>query len=319
MLQQTTVSTVKGKFDGFLAEFPTVKALAHSTEDDVTKAWKGLGYYRRARNLRLACIYIHEELGGEIPLVYEELIKIPGVGEYTANAILSIGADLRALAIDANIERVLARIYGYKEEKGPKLQKALRKDFESKKLLPMMDRVGARKLNEALMDLGRVYCQAKKVDCLICPVAKNCKSLSAPIDPLSIPKIKDKPKKSGPIELKLLRVVVRHRGKVIGYRKTSGEWLEGQVELPTFVIECSDKSLKQYPRLNKKMEVSELPSVKTTITKYKITNYILELKRSELDALVSDKSIFSYFPVNNDSNLSTATLKCCKKLAILDN
>ncbi|MDD0854399.1 hypothetical protein HBN50_14905 [Halobacteriovorax sp. GB3] len=307
MLQQTTVGTVLSHFDRFLKLYPTPYDLAQSTEEEVCIAWKGLGYYRRARNLRKAAIDIVENFDGEIPLDYEKLISISGVGEYTANAILSIGADHKALAIDANIERVVSRLYGIKEKKGPKLQKMIKALFEEGKVLKDIDKVGARKLNEALMDLGRVYCQARKANCLNCPMNKKCLAKESG-EPLSYPIQEEKKQKF--FELELLRVVVKKRNKILGYVKSDDQWLSGQIELPTFILKSEDKKISQYPILKKKINVDKLKKYKTTITKYKIVNYIYEIDQDEFDKKFSNLLDVQLF--NNDSektNLSTASIK----------
>ena len=125
MLQQTTVGTVLNYFEKFLKQYPNIKSLAKSTEEEVCIAWKGLGYYRRARNLRLLAIQIEEKFKGNIPIDEMALMELKGIGPYTCNALISIGADREALAVDANLERVLARYYGLSDLKGLKLQKKL--------------------------------------------------------------------------------------------------------------------------------------------------------------------------------------------------
>jgi A/G-specific adenine glycosylase len=125
MLQQTTVGTVKNHYERFLKQFPTLSSLAEATEDELIVAWKGLGYYRRARNLKKIAETIHAEFNDEFPQDIETLKTISGIGPYTASAIVGIGMDKRALAVDANLERVIARLFNIKTEKGPKLQAAI--------------------------------------------------------------------------------------------------------------------------------------------------------------------------------------------------
>ena len=185
MLQQTTVGTVLNHFDRFIEEYPNIESLSKISEEEVCIAWKGLGYYRRARNLRKAAVSIMEDFQGEIPLDFETLKKIPGIGEYTASALISIGGDQRALAIDANLERVLSRFYGISVEKGPKLQKELKKLFDQGQIFQNIEKFSWRELNESLMDLGRVYCQANRTHCSLCPLSEDC--AVAYKDPLAYP------------------------------------------------------------------------------------------------------------------------------------
>ncbi len=317
MLQQTTVSTVLNHFERFLSEYPTIESLASSTEEQVTMSWKGLGYYRRARNLRKAAIDIHENFGGKIPTTMEKLLTINGVGPYTASALIAIGRDKPALAVDANLERVLSRIHGVKVEKGPKLQKEIQALYEGGEIFPNMAKLGPRALNEALMDLGRVYCQARKADCDLCPVRSGCHAFEKGV-PLSFPVVKETKKESH--DLELLRLVVQKGNKVLSYQKNETEWLSGQWELPTFVLSTTDQALSQYPsvdlapKLSKKLNVKNLKAFKTAITKYKITNRILVLGEKEFKDL-KVKGNFSFKDIDPGiTNHATSTLKVFKKL-----
>jgi len=316
MLQQTTVSTVLNHFERFISEYPNIETLASSTEEQITMSWKGLGYYRRARNLRKAAIDIHEKFNGRIPTKMEKLLEINGVGPYTASALIAIGNNKPALAVDANLERVLARIYGVKTEKGPKLQKEIQALYESCVVLPNLEKLGPRAINEALMDLGRVYCQAKKADCDLCMLRSKCTAFQSG-NPLDFPMVKEKVKESH--DLELLRLVVLKGDKVLSYQKSEIEWLSGQWELPTFVISTSDHGLKQYPKassaLNKK-DVKRLKTFKTAITKYKITNRILQISESEFKKLklAGKFSFVSQDPAK--TNHATSTLKIFKKIEL---
>jgi A/G-specific adenine glycosylase len=319
MLQQTTVGTVLSHFDRFLEQFPSAEELAKTTEEEICIAWKGLGYYRRARNLRKAAIHIVEKYKGKIPQSYEELVSIDGVGAYTANALLGIGGDKKVLAIDANLERVISRLYGIEVEKGPKLQKEIQRLFEEGSILSKeLKEFGGRAINEALMDMGRVYCQAKRADCDICPLKRKCLALKTG-DPLSFPKVCEKKlaAKQKPLNLKLLRVVVRKKNEVLVYKKSSKQWLSGQWEVPTFILESDDKKLDQYPNLPSKLKLNLKKAIplKTTITKYKIENSILEMNYTEFKKQFGALKGFEFRSMDKkEENLSTATLKSLKIL-----
>ena len=144
MLQQTTVSTVLNHFERFIQKFPTLHQLSQISEDDIIVEWKGLGYYRRARNLLKIAKMIDSKFQGEIPTNYDTLITIDGIGPYTANALIAMGTNQPALALDANLERVLSRYYGIKEYKGQKLQMELQKQFEFGKIASEINQFGAR-------------------------------------------------------------------------------------------------------------------------------------------------------------------------------
>lgn len=312
MLQQTTVGTVKNHFERFLVRFPTLKSLAAASEDELLVAWKGLGYYRRARNLKKIAEALATEHKGEFPHDLEALMEISGIGPYTANALVGIGMDKRALAVDANLERVIARLLNLKTEKGLKLQKEIQTLFVNKKIFT--EKLSFRELNEALMDLGRTYCQARKASCELCPLKKDCLSFKEGT-PLSIPMMKgEEKKKSVEHELHLLRVFVMKKDKVLVYQKGEKEWLSGQFEVPTFILSTTDKTLKQYPSFPKGAKVDPLFSFKTGITKYKIQNSVLAMTEKEFKALAFSNKSEWRSTESAESNFSTATLKALAKL-----
>jgi A/G-specific adenine glycosylase len=313
MLQQTTVGTVLNHFERFLVEYPTIFDLAKASEEQVCISWKGLGYYRRARSLRNVAIQVVENFKGQIPTNLDDLQTLKGIGPYTANAIVAIGADKKALAVDANLERVLARFYGVNVEKGPKLQKRLWSDFASKKIMAEMDGMSARAVNEALMDLGRIICQARKATCMICPLSEGCVARKSG-DPLAFP-VEGAAKEKEDLYINVLRVVVTDKKKVLVYQKGAKEWLSGQWELPTFILETNDESLKQYPIIKMKKDFEDLPMIKTGITKYNIYNFIAEMPLSEFEKLSKKIEIDYVFKTNDEKlNASTATQKVFKAL-----
>jgi len=318
MLQQTTVSTVLNHYERFLKQYPNSKKLSQSTEEEICMAWKGLGYYRRARNLRKAAIDIEDKFKGQIPLDLEELVSISGIGEYTANAIIGIGADQKALAIDANLERVLSRLYMIEEEKGPKLQKKIKNLFNDGKIVKEMGKFSARNINEALMDLGRVFCQARKASCDLCPMSKKCLAFKEK-RALDFPMVKESSAKKKMFELDLLRVVVKKSNKVLAYKKDETKWLSGQLEVPTLILKSEDKKLSQYPKTTKEVTLKGLKKFKTSITKYKINNYILEMSEKEFkDKFVDEfrkdeKCKFVSMDIKKE-NFSTSTIKTFERV-----
>lgn len=313
MLQQTTVGTVLNHFEKFLTEYPTIFDLAKTSEEQVCISWKGLGYYRRARNLRNLAIQIVEQFNGEIPTDLDSLLKLKGIGPYTANAIVAIGADLRGLAVDANLERVLARFYGVELEKGPKLQQKLFSDFKAKKIVTEIDKLSPRALNEAFMDLGRIICQSRKASCTLCPLKSGCVAFKSG-NPLSFP-LEIEKAESEDLFIKLLRVVVKEKNKILFYQKNNDEWLSGQWELPTFILETNDEKLKQYPKVKSKKLFTEAKSLKTGITKYSIDNHMIEMSLLEFNKIVKNLDIKYVFknPELN-LNLSTTSIKVLKKI-----
>jgi A/G-specific adenine glycosylase len=169
MLQQTTVNAVVPYYDRWLKAFPDVRALARAPLSGVLRAWQGLGYYARARNLRAAARIVVAEHGGRLPREPESLRKLPGFGPYTTAAVLSLAFGAPYPVVDANVRRVVMRLAGLRGEAGPG------RDSE---ILKFLDRVFDRRrpgtFNQALMELGALLCRPRNPLCLPCPVAAFC-------------------------------------------------------------------------------------------------------------------------------------------------
>jgi A/G-specific adenine glycosylase len=171
MLQQTTVQTVCPRFTKWMADFPDISSLSRAPLRKVLKAWQGLGYYQRARNLHTAARTIMKEHRGKIPQTYEELIKLPGFGPYTAAAVLSLAFNKSYPVIDANVRRVLMRLAALKKEAHTRYDKTFLGILEP--LLPV-NNTGS--FNQAMMELGALVCKPKNPACLRCPIHLSCKS-----------------------------------------------------------------------------------------------------------------------------------------------
>lgn len=309
MLQQTTVGTVKNHYEKFLQRFKTLEDLARASEEELLIAWKGLGYYRRARNLKKIAEYLLTNVKGQFPVNTQELQAIPGIGPYTSQAIVAIGRDERGLAVDANLERVISRLYGLKEEKGIRLQKKIYELFNANKILNIGS-LSYRALNEALMDLGRTYCQARKTSCELCPLNKDCVAYQEG-KPLKFPIVKDVIKKpSIEHEIHLLRLIIIKNDKVLVYKKSEKEWLSGQFEVPTLIISSTDKKLNQYPRLKSEIEFSG-KNFKSGITKYTISNLVVKFHQKNLEKLGFHLKT-EWREIDENANLSTASYKAIK-------
>jgi A/G-specific adenine glycosylase len=185
MLQQTTVQAVGGYYRKFLERWPDVTALAAAKQDDVLAAWAGLGYYARARNLHAAAKMVADELGGKFPATAEGLRFLPGVGAYTSGAIAAIAHDEKQAAMDANAERVIARLYAV-ETPMPKAKVELYDHAQA--LVPPR----AGDFAQALMDLGSAICTPKRPACANCPLNMDCLARKRGIQellPVKAPKI----------------------------------------------------------------------------------------------------------------------------------
>ena len=170
MLQQTRAETVVSYYERFLARYPTVQDLASAPEEELLKAWEGLGYYSRARSLQKAAKAIVSQYGGQLPADLDKLRALPGIGDYTAGAIASIAFGIPAAAVDGNVERVLCRWDAIAEEVGTP---AVRREIAARaQALVPRDRPGA--FANAMMEMGATMCTPKNPKCLLCPVREGC-------------------------------------------------------------------------------------------------------------------------------------------------
>ncbi|HMI20700.1 MAG TPA: A/G-specific adenine glycosylase [Sphingomonas sp.] len=167
MLQQTTVAAVKAYFEKFTRAWPTVEALAAAEEADVMSAWAGLGYYARARNL-IACARAVANAGGLFPDTEDALRTLPGIGRYTAAAIAAIAFDRRAVVIDANVERVVARLFAV-EQSLPAARPTIERLTDT-----ITPAARSGDFAQAMMDLGATICTPRSPACAICPLSDDC-------------------------------------------------------------------------------------------------------------------------------------------------
>ena len=165
MLQQTRVEAVIPFYLAWMERFPDVAALAAAPIDDVLRAWEGLGYYARARNLHRAALVVRDHLGGELPSTAAALRELPGVGEYTAGAVASIARGERVPAVDGNARRVLARLFDEPDPSPAWLRE---------RATELVDPVRPGDFNQALMELGATVCVPRKPACARCPLAHDC-------------------------------------------------------------------------------------------------------------------------------------------------
>ena len=222
MLQQTTVQAVAGYYRKFLALWPDVAALAAAREEDVLAAWAGLGYYARARNLHAAAKKVAHALGGRFPDTAEGLRALPGVGAYTAGAIAAIAYDERRAAMDANAERVIARLYAV-ETPMPRAKAELHRLGEA--LVPAR----AGDFAQALMDLGSAVCTPKRPACGNCPLTEDCAARAKGVQELLPVKA---PKAARPLRRGAAFVVQDKTGAVLLVKRPPKGLLASMLEPP---------------------------------------------------------------------------------------
>ncbi len=224
MLQQTTVAAVRSYYLKFLKLWPGVADLAGASQDDVLRAWAGLGYYARARNLHACAKVIMRDWNGKFPATEAELRTLPGIGPYTSAAIAAIAFDRSHAAVDGNVERVMARLYAI-ETPLPAAKPEIREKTQS--LVPQKR---AGDFAQALMDLGATICAPRAANCQICPWADHCEGRRAGIAE-SLPR--KLPKAKIPTRHGIAFWVEREDGCVLLRRRPQKGMLGGMMEFPS--------------------------------------------------------------------------------------
>ena len=239
ILQQTQVKQGLPYYSAFTAKFPTIYDLANADESVVLKLWQGLGYYSRARNLHASAKYIVFELDGVFPATYKEIIKLKGVGDYTASAIASICFNEATAVVDGNVYRGLSRYYGIKTPintgKGFKEFKAIAQD--------LIDVKNPAMFNQAIMEFGARQCKPKNPNCTICPLNNECVALrESSIESLPV-KLK-----TGKVKKKYFNFIViisKNKKTVLQQREGKGIWQNlYQFPLIETVKPCGDITSK---------------------------------------------------------------------------
>jgi A/G-specific adenine glycosylase len=297
MLQQTQVMTVIPYYIRFMARFPDVAALASAPLDDVLQHWAGLGYYARARNLHRAAGIVMEHHAGRVPSSMVEILKLPGIGTYTAGAILSIAYGARFPAIDANVVRVLCRVLGIcRDPKSHSVQQQIRCAAE---LLVSEDRPGD--LNQALMEIGALVCEPADPHCDRCPLLFCCTAGNSS-NPTEFPEY-------GAIgaitNLVHSCVVVQNMvgAFLIIQRPPHGLW-GGLWEFPRVVCNPGEPPADAAARAALEIagieigEVSKLTTVKHSVTRYRITLHAFKATAANTE----DRSYKSYKSSQTDAN-----------------
>jgi len=259
MLQQTKVDTVIPYFNRFIEQFPTIEALSDAEEEKVLKAWEGLGYYSRARNLHSAVKDVQENYGGKVPNTPEEISKLRGVGPYTAGAILSIAYGVPEPAVDGNVMRVLSRILSIWEDIAkPKT----RKTFEEA-VRVLISHENPSYFNQALMELGALICTPTSPSCLLCPVREHCHAFhEGTVTELPV---KTKAKKQRTLQLAAV-ILTDEEGRTLIHKRAENGLLANLWEFPNIEIvqtltseraQLEEKLLDMYEA---KVEVGEMIS-----------------------------------------------------------
>jgi A/G-specific adenine glycosylase len=271
MLQQTQVTTVEPYFKRFLRAFPTLRALARARESSVLRLWEGLGYYRRARQMHQAARQIVERHGGRFPRDPESIRALPGVGRYTAGAILSIAFNARQPILEANTIRLFCRLLAYDgPPQGREGQELLWSMAEC--VLPRRD-VGT--FNQALMELGSEVCRGRAPRCDDCPVARLCEACCLGLQ-TKLPRPKQKPTFEYRHEA---AVLLRRPGRVLLVRRPEGGRWAGLWDFPRYQLDAEHDNRRHEEVVEKlhrqtglTIELGEcLKTIRHGVTRYRIT------------------------------------------------
>lgn len=278
MCQQTQIATVIPYFERLINKYPDVAALAASDEDELLRLWEGLGYYRRARSLRAAAQKIVELHNGQFPLTYDEVIALPGIGRYTAGAILSISRNQALPILEGNTIRVFSRWIAMRTPVDEKTSQNTLWRFSqsllptSKTALASRDR-GPAAVNQAAMELGALVCTPREPKCLICPVAKFCDANTLGLQPLIPGKVTKTQYES---RSEFAAVVRDPADRLLVRQIPAGARFAGMWDFPKAGPPAANDA-DQFTRwleneLGGKIELGEIiQTIKHAVTKYRIT------------------------------------------------
>lgn len=298
MLQQTRVEAVKPYFKRFMERLPDVAALAAVDEETLLKLWEGLGYYNRARNLKKAAQYVLDECGGELPESYDGLLKLPGVGSYTAGAIASIAYQIPVPAVDGNVLRVISRVLKSREE----IDKPSVKKWMEAALSDAMDKEEPGNYNQALIELGAIVCiPAGKPLCGECPLRTVCLSYREDLTG-EIPVRSEKKKRKTEDRTVFL---IEWEDKAAVRKRADKGLLASLYEFPNVAghIEAEDIPITLKLCREEIASVEKLPDSVHIFThiEWHMTGYRVKLRNENMKQykMVKKEEIFSKYPIPN--------------------
>ncbi len=258
MLQQTTIPTVLGRYEKWMAQFPSPQALEKADEQTALRSWEGLGYYRRVRALRAAAIAICEQHEGIFPSDEATIRSLPGIGDYTVGAILSFAYNRPAPLVDANVSRVFARIFN----NSTPVDSPAGRRYHWQLAAQLVHQTNPRAYNSALMELGQTICTTGTPTCLLCPVRKFCTATTPEKLPVKLPRREIS-------QLEHWDIWLVTSDGLLMEKQAGGKRHEGMFRLPR----RSQDEVKALPHLCDQ---------KYSVTRYKVTRHLHQADHSVL-------------------------------------
>lgn len=308
MLQQTRVEAVRAPFARFLQRYPTPASFAAAGDDELLVAWHGLGYYRRARLLREGARRVAQQHGGRVPDDLADLAELPGIGAYTLGALASIAFDHAVVAIDGNVERVLARHRGVRTSPSTgDGRRAVRAAAAT-----WLDRSRPGDFNQALMELGATVCTPTAPACASCPVAADCVARTHGL----VAELPVRPRPRAVVEVDARAALVLGRRGALGHRVAAGEPNAGQIDLPgggmLHSVDAADLQEVVRARFNARIDVA---GVVATV-RHAITHHRIVLRAHA--ATLQRAGRLQWFPLDGDTPWTTPARKVFRAAAASD-
>ena len=298
MLQQTRVEAVKEYYLRFMQALPTVQDLAECEEEKLLKLWEGLGYYSRARNLQKTAKVIVEKYGGKFPQTKAELLKLHGIGEYTAGAIASIALYKREPAVDGNVFRVISRL----TQNPTDISEPKYRGYLTEKLREVYPPEGAlcSDFTQALMELGAMVCKPQNPECSVCPLSEICLS-KAHGNQEKFPVLPEKKAK----RREQVCVLLISTPSGIAIRKRQDGVLKGMYEFPSFVGVTAEEGLRE-------LGISKFKLIKTAKATHIFTHIVWDMRVSLVETEKVDLPTYPLEEIKEKISLPTAFRQCLK-------
>jgi A/G-specific adenine glycosylase len=298
MLQQTRVEAVKEYYARFLKALPTVYALADCSEEELLKLWEGLGYYSRVRNMQKTAKVIVEKYGGKFPQTKAELLKLHGIGEYTAGAIASIALYKREPAVDGNVFRVISRL----TQNPTDISEPKYRGYLTEKLREVYPPEGVlcSDFTQALMELGAMVCKPQTPECSVCPLSEICLSKANETQE-KFPVLPQKKAK----RREQVCVLLIQTPNGIAIRKRKDGVLKGMYEFPSFIGLTVEQALKE-------LQISSYKLIKQSKATHIFTHIVWDMEISLVQTEKTDLQTYSLEELKEKISLPRAFRQCLK-------